>query len=115
MKAEDRDPELELEEMQNTTREAASDLIPILMEKAINGKTKDALNIFEAFADRSGFTKPETSNQGQGPLIQLNLNTQDMQGMLTGLKTITQTEQNGQNVQIAEIQEIQETEDEQNG
>jgi len=101
-KPEDTDPELALMEMQETAREAANDLIPVLMEKAINGKTKDALNIFEAFADRSGFTKPEKNTGQTGPLIQLNLNANDMGGMLQGLKTITQGNQNGPSVQNAD-------------
>lgn len=83
------DPDIALTRMQDDAREAANDLIPILVEKAINGKTKDAVHIFEALADRSGFTKPEKKDQ-QGPLINLNINAQDMTNMLTGLKTITQ-------------------------
>jgi hypothetical protein len=85
------DPELRLEEMKDKAREAANDLIPILMEKAINGKTKDAIHVFEALADRSGFNTPTPTVPQGGPLINLNINQQDMSSMLNGLKTITQT------------------------
>jgi len=84
------DPELRLERMRATASRATEDLIPILMEKAINGKSRDTLAIFEALADRTGFNKPEQT-QSNGPMINLNINAQDMTNMLTGLKTITQT------------------------
>jgi hypothetical protein len=102
------DPEITLERMKDTAREAANDLIPVLMEKAINGKTRDALNIFEALADRAGFNRPtapppQTLNQ-----FNLNFSPQDMQNMLSGLKTITQKSPSdssfveGENKQIGE-------------
>ena len=84
------DPDIVLANMQDNAREAANDLIPILVEKAINGKTKDAVHVFEALSDRSGFTKPEKQD-AQGPLINLNINANDMTNMLAGLKTITQS------------------------
>jgi len=91
------DPEITLERMKDTAREAANDLIPVLMEKAINGKTRDALSIFEALADRAGFNRPtappaQTLNQ-----FNLSFSPQDMQNMLSGLKTITQKQPTEQN------------------
>ena len=105
------DPELQLDRMRNTAREASEDLIPVLVEKAVNAKTKDSLAIFEALADRSGFHRPpQATSQGNVPLITLNIQAQDMTNMLTGLKTITNQDkqkelkdvtpsQNGQDVQ----------------
>ena len=89
--SDEQDPEIRLDEMRERAREGANDLIPILIEKAINGKTKDAIHVFEALANRSGFTEPEKNNNPQGPLINLNINATDLSNMLSGLKTITQS------------------------
>lgn len=95
------DPEIKLLAMKEDAREAAHDLIPILMEKAINGKTRDALAIFEALADRSDFHKPDQKQLGQqGPMFNLNINTSDLSNMLSGLQTITNQEPIEQNRQI---------------
>lgn len=85
------DPEIQLTAMKERARDASNDLIPILVEKAINGKTKDAVKVFESLANRGGFHDPTQLNQQhQGPLINLNINANDMGNMLQGLKTITQ-------------------------
>lgn len=90
---EQEDPEIVLTAMKERARDASNDLIPILMEKAINGKTKDAVKVFESLANRGGFIDPTQNSQvgPQGPLITLNINANDMTNMLQGLKTITQT------------------------
>jgi len=89
---ESKDPEAQLEELRDTALEATTDLIPILMEKAVNGRTRDTLAIFEALADRGGFFRQEpVQAQNTQPMINLNFNTQDMTQMLNGLKTITQS------------------------
>ena len=114
---EEQDPEIRLDEMRERAREGANDLIPILIEKAINGKTKDAIHVFEALANRSGFTEPEKNNNSQGPLINLNINATDLSNMLSGLKTITQAQgsrsapsasQIGPNVQNESPKELEE-------
>lgn len=90
----ERDAALDIKRMKDMAREASEDLIPILMEKAVNGKSKDALAIFESLADRSGFHKPPQASQQQGvPQINFNISAEDMGGMLAGLKTITQAAQ----------------------
>ena len=77
----------------NSTLEATSDLIPLLMERAINSKTKDMLSIFESFADRSGFIRKQDelkltqANNPNLPQINLTINTPEM---LSTLQTITQ-------------------------
>ena len=93
MLSEDLDPEEQLDSLRATSLEASGDLIGILMEKAINGRTRDTLAIFEALADRGGFYKqaPPPPTQNTQPLINLNFNQADMTNMLTGLKTITQS------------------------
>ena len=93
MISDDRDPEEQLEDLRDTAREASEDLIPILMEKAINGRTRDTLAIFEALADRGGFYKqapPPPQQIQQQPLINLNFNQAEMSQVLSGLKTITE-------------------------
>ena len=87
------DPEEQLEDLRDVAREASGDLIPILMEKAINGRTRDTLAIFEALADRGGFFKqapPPPAQAPQQPLINLNFNQAEMTQVLSGLKTITE-------------------------
>lgn len=87
-------PELALLDMKRAARSTAASLIPILYDKAVNGKTKDALAIFTALADRSGFAPPTPSApSGPGTQIQIiSLQPDQLASMLSGLRTITSSE-----------------------
>jgi hypothetical protein len=84
------DPELVLRRMKAGALKTAEGMIPLLLDKAVNGKTKDALAIFEALADRSGFHSTAPVASQQSPVQILNIAGPDIAKLLGGLKTITE-------------------------